>query len=143
MARLHERLRRAQQALARLEELPLGMPDPDPVVRDAAIQRFELAFETAWKAVQAWLREAEGLAPASPKAVVRESARTGLIDQDEARALLRLVDDRNLTVHTYDEELARAIWQRLGTHARLLGRWLAAVTGRLDAAEGQPPPAEG
>ncbi len=130
MARARERLKRARRALDRLEELPLGAPDPETVVRDAGIKRFELAFEATWKAVQAWLREAEGIAAASPKSVIRESARLGLLDADEARAALRMVDDRNLAVHTYDEKLAAELWSRLGRHARLLRRWIEAASGR-------------
>lgn len=33
-------------------------------------------------------------------------------------------DDRNLTVHTYGETLANAIYSRLAGHAALLDRWL-------------------
>jgi len=45
-----------------------------------------------------------------------------------------MVDDRNLTVHTYNEELARAIYARLRRHERLLSAWLGAVESRMPPA---------
>lgn len=35
-----------------------------------------------------------------------------------------MIDDRNLTVHTYNEPLAEAIYGRLGHLARVLRKWL-------------------
>ena len=53
MERLRQRLDIARQALASLKALlPL---DVTPVVRDAAIQRFEYTFEAVWKAAQRYL----------------------------------------------------------------------------------------
>ncbi len=61
---------------------------------------------------------------ASPKRSVRTSFQVGLLDEREAEHALALVDDRNLTVHTYNEDLAKALASRLGAHAILLRAWL-------------------
>lgn len=95
--------------------------------RDAAIQRFEYTFEAFWKALQAYLREVEGLEGASPKGVIRLAREAGLLGEEEARLALGMVDDRNLTVHTYSESLAWAIFRRLPDYARLMEQ----VLGRL------------
>ncbi len=101
--------------------------DPSDVVRDAAIQRFEYSFEAAWKAAQTYLAEVEGLVVASPRAAIRGSFQVGVLDEKGTGAALAMVDDRNLTVHTYNEALARAIFARLAGHAEALGGWLDAL----------------
>ncbi|WP_315862888.1 MULTISPECIES: HI0074 family nucleotidyltransferase substrate-binding subunit [unclassified Thermosynechococcus] len=126
MDRLRERLVVAQRALAALQELPLGKRT-DTIIRDAAIQRFEYTLEAVWKAAQLYLREREGLDIASPKGVIRACLAVGLLTPEEGRLALKMVDDRNLTVHTYNETLADAIFSRLAQHAMLMDRWLAAL----------------
>ena len=127
MGRLEERLQVAGKALATFCELPLTDADDD-VVRDAAIQRFEYTFEAIWKAAQLFLREKEGLEQGSPKGVMRACLQVGLLTEDQVRLALEMADDRNLTVHTYNEELARKIFSRLISYAALLGAWLNSMT---------------
>jgi nucleotidyltransferase substrate binding protein (TIGR01987 family) len=131
MERTRERLVLAQRALGTLEELVVVQP-ASAVVRDAAIQRFEYTFEATWKAAQIYLREIEGLEVASPKGAVRLSLQVGIVGEEDARLALAMVDDRNLTVHAYNEAIAEAIAQRLAEYARLMRRWLGAVEGRLE-----------
>ena len=69
----------------------------------------------------------EGLEVGSPKACVRAARQTGLLTEEGAELALQMVDDRNLTVHTYDEALAEAIFARLPGHVLTLGAWLAAI----------------
>ncbi len=104
-----------ERALDRLEEA-LARPD-DPIVRDACIQRFEFTFEMAWKAVQRYAR-AEGIECASPRECFRVAFRLGLLDRDAQ--WLAMVEDRNRTSNTYDEESARAIYRALPEYARLV-----------------------
>lgn len=131
MERTRERLAIAQQALATLEELVGKSPPVSKVVRDAAIQRFEYTFEAVWKAVQLYLKEVEGLEVGSPKGAVRASLRVGVLGEDDARFALAMADDRNLTVHTYNEALAEAIYGRLVGYARLMDRWIGAMMERM------------
>jgi nucleotidyltransferase substrate binding protein (TIGR01987 family) len=116
--------------LGTLEELVAVQPT-SAVVRDAAIQRFEYTFEATWKAAQIYLREIEGLEVGSPKGAVRLSLQVGGLDEIEARLALTMVDDRNLTVHAYNEAIAEAIAQRLAEYARLMRCWLGAMAGHL------------
>lgn len=121
-----ERLQIARRALETLRELPLEGKVSD-VERDAAIQRFEYTFEAVWKAAQLHLREQEGVEAGSPKGVARAGLQVGLLDEGQTMAALEMVDDRNLTVHTYNEKLAQVIFSRLGGYARLMDQWLTAM----------------
>ncbi len=56
----------------------------------------------------------------SPKSCMRELFRNRYITEEELQELLRMVDDRNLTVHTYHEELAENLFGRLKDYARLM-----------------------
>jgi nucleotidyltransferase substrate binding protein (TIGR01987 family) len=121
--RLTQRFETARQALSTLDEL-VAKPDRSKVERDAAIQRFEYCFEAVWRTAQLYLREEEGLDLGSPKAVARASLQAGLLNDEETRRALAMADDRNLTVHTYNEVLANDIASRLEQHATLLHDWL-------------------
>ncbi len=130
MERSRERLRIARKALDTLLELPL-VQAPSKIVRDAAIQRFEYSFEALWKAAQMYLRQAEGLEPGSPKGVIRACMQVGVLTEQETRLAIAMVDDRNLTVHTYNEVLAEQIFARLERYAGLMTNWLSAMETRL------------
>lgn len=74
------------------------------IVRDATIQRFEFCVELAWKVSKKHM----GTITSSPKQVIREMAQAGLIrDVDQ---WLLAVDNRNLSVHTYNEKLANEVY---------------------------------
>ena len=98
-------------AVDRLGEA-LAAPESD-LNRDAAIQRFEFSFELSWKAIQKALR-VEGLDGASPKSCFKEAYRLGWILREEP--WLSMLEDRNLTSHTYDAKLAEAVYRRLPAH---------------------------
>lgn len=123
MDRLNQRLALADAALASFEEL-VARTAESAVARDAAILRFQYSFESVWKAAQHKLRERDGIEAGSPKQVIRACLEAGILDADRARQALELADDRNLTVHTYNEPLARALTERLPRHAMLLRQWL-------------------
>ncbi|MHB8416464.1 MAG: hypothetical protein ACYDCL_00200 [Myxococcales bacterium] len=61
----------------------------------------------------------------SPTAAIRASRDAGLLEDVEAAGALTLADDRNLTVHTYLEDVAQAIFGRLPGHVGILRAWLA------------------
>jgi len=100
-----ERVGELERALERLDEaLALGPAPsaevsattlPEAIVGDAAIQRFEFSFELAWKALSGWLERNLTAPPASPRAVLREAYRQGVI-ADEARWIALLLDQPDL-----------------------------------------------
>ena len=101
MERLNERLAVARRALGTLQEV-LAVKSPSRIERDAAIQRFEYTCEAVWKAAQRYLHEIEGLSLGSPKGSIRASRDVGLLNDEQTTLGLEMIDDRNLTVHTYD-----------------------------------------
>jgi len=126
MERYRERLAVARQALGTLDEI-LAIAEPSKVARDAAIQRFEYTLEAVWKTAQVYLREFEGLDAGSPKGVVRACRQAGLLSEGNAMLALQMIDDRNLTAHTYNESLAQAIFSRLPGYAHVMRIWLDAM----------------
>lgn len=102
-------------AVVRLREV-LKQSETD-VSRDAAIQRFEFCFELAWKSIQERARE-EGLDCQSPKGCLRVAFKTDWIEDE--KGWLAMLADRNQTSHTYDEDLAKAVYRRLPNHLLLL-----------------------
>lgn len=130
MDRLTQRVELARRALSQLDEL-VQRTSLTAIERDAALQRFEYSCETVWKVAQLYLREREGSVAGTPKQIARASAASGLLDEAEATRALAMVDDRNDTVHTYNEPLALAIAARLPDHTTLLHLWLQRIVQRL------------
>ncbi|MGH7821910.1 MAG: HI0074 family nucleotidyltransferase substrate-binding subunit [Candidatus Binatia bacterium] len=119
------RLGALDSALARLTEA-LDAAETG-ISRDASIQRFEFCFELAWRAIQDHGRDA-GLDCRSPKSCLKLAFRQGWIESEAA--WLTMLDDRNLTSHTYNEATAREIYGRLREHLATLGRLAAALRSR-------------
>jgi len=80
--------------------------------RDSSIQRFEFTVEIFWKFIKRLLKEKEGIDCKTPKSCIREFFSAGYLDEDKIRILLQMIDDRNLTSHTYKEEIAEDIFSR-------------------------------
>lgn len=98
-------------ALTRLEEV-IAAPE-SPFLLDAAIQRFEFTYEAAWRALKR-AGEDRGLQIASPRQAFEAGMSLGLIADDGAwTAMLK---ERNLTTHTYKEDVALGVFSRLPTH---------------------------
>jgi nucleotidyltransferase substrate binding protein (TIGR01987 family) len=130
MERLRERLVVAQRALKTLQELS-DLEQPSRVERDAAIQRFEYTCEAVWKAAQRYLLAVEGVSVGSPKSSLRACRDVGLLSDDQTTTGLEMIDDRNLTVHTYNETVAEDIYQNLPQYADLFAAWLIAMEERI------------
>ena len=95
--------------------------------RDTAIQRFEYTFEATWKAAKIYLTRIEGIEAASPKKVIRTCFQIGILTDKQTQLGLEMVDDRNLTSHTYHEGVAEGIYSRLADYAGLIQHWLEAM----------------
>ncbi|HBV58361.1 MAG TPA: nucleotidyltransferase [Candidatus Magasanikbacteria bacterium] len=109
MTKLSAQQAQLERALSRLKEA-LSLPKSD-IVRDSAIQRFEFTLDLAWKTVKTYLEDKKGVICASPKECFREAYRQGIMLYDDE--WIKLVDLRNETVHTYNEETAQKIYNEL------------------------------
>ena len=98
-----------REAVQRLSEA-LAVDKNNPLAIDGSIQRFEFCFELAWKAIQESLR-GEGFEVQSPRQAFEQAYAMNWI-QDE-KLWLNILQDRNLTSHTYDEHLAHRIYSHL------------------------------
>jgi len=63
------------RAVTRLDEA-IALPK-DPIVRDSAIQRFEISFELCWKFLKAYLEEQHNALCTSPVPVFARRSGTG------------------------------------------------------------------
>ncbi|WP_456436172.1 HI0074 family nucleotidyltransferase substrate-binding subunit [Thermovibrio ammonificans] len=113
-----------REALKRLKEaysLALFHREDElfPFLRDSVIQRFEIAVELMWKAVRERLIE-EGIECRSPKGCVRAFFEGGFVDGETAGKLLKLIDLRNLTSRTYNQEVAQELFEEVGRFLKAL-----------------------
>lgn len=92
--------------------------------RDSAIKRFELTFELAWKSCKSYLGK-QGIVCRSPRECLSEMFRLGKIGDNPL--WLKMIDDRNLSVHTYNEKLADEIYFRLKDYLRLFSELKAVL----------------
>ncbi|MBI2888823.1 MAG: nucleotidyltransferase substrate binding protein [Candidatus Liptonbacteria bacterium] len=99
-----------ENALERFREA-LSAPATE-LHRDATIQRFEFCFDLAWKLIKEVLETKRGVVCNSPKTCLREAYKQKFIEEYDKR-WLAIADDRNLTAHTYNEALAKEIYERL------------------------------
>ena len=90
----------------------------DIILRDAMIQRFEYTTEAFWKYLKAFLKEEHNFLANSPREVIRTGLQAKLYDEKLSSELLKMFDDRNLTSHTYVEELASSIATQIPQHAK-------------------------
>ncbi|MBF0706793.1 nucleotidyltransferase substrate binding protein (plasmid) [Alkalihalobacillus hwajinpoensis] len=130
MERLRQRLDAAEKALATFEKLAT-LENPNDVERDASIQRFEFSFEASWKAAKQYLYDVEGVDVGSPKGVIRSCREVNLLQDDETVLALEMVNDRNLTVHTYNEEVAIKIHTNLKRYYGLLQLWVDRMDNKV------------
>ena len=78
--------------------------DLHKALRDACIQRFEFCVELAWKVSIKLL----GLETKAPNPAIREMAQNKIID--DPQVWFNFLIARNKTSHTYDEDVARAVY---------------------------------
>jgi nucleotidyltransferase substrate binding protein (TIGR01987 family) len=117
-----------ENALRRLAEV---LEEPESaMIRDAAIKRFEFTFELLWKSLQKFFR-GQGIACNSPKGCLREAFSYGLVEDNPM--WLRMIDDRNLTVHTYNEAVSIEIYQHLKDYMPLFNQVLQSLKDQKDS----------
>lgn len=127
LTKLQAQYNNLQKALKKLSEA-LARPETE-ISRDATIQRFEFTFEMSWKVMHSIIKITKPKLY-GVKAIIREAANAGLIDDPEA--WLNFLEDRNLTVHTYKEKLAKVIYAKIKKFPKYVELLLAAAKPHLD-----------
>lgn len=81
--------------------------DQDNIINKmATVQAYEMVFELGWKTTKDFLTE-QGVEVNFPREVIKEAFAYEIIEKGEI--WIKMLDDRNLTVHTYDEAKANAV----------------------------------
>ena len=105
-------------ALKRLEEVAALPLSPQKYEIDLTIHRFEFTFELFWKALRKKLIDEYGVNVNSPKPVLQEAYLNQLIEREET--WIAMLQDRNLTSHTYKEALAFEIYNNIKIYTPFL-----------------------
>jgi nucleotidyltransferase substrate binding protein (TIGR01987 family) len=104
-----QRYNNYNKALAQLERF-LEKRELNEMEEQGLIQAFEYTFELAWKTLQDFLEEISGYPGIrGPHPSITHAFNDGLISNGEK--WMEMLKDRNRTVHTYDENIAREISQ--------------------------------
>jgi len=97
----------------------LAAPIVDDRDRAGIIQAFEFTFEQSWKAIQKIAGKA-GSQVGNPKQAFSFAMQSGWIDPKEESFWLKLLEDRNLTSHTYKMDLANQVLERVQSQYLLM-----------------------
>lgn len=91
-------------------------------MRKSEIQSFEFSLDTFWKLLKEYLLLVYKVEVdiATPKKVFRACLNIKVVTQEEFDMLLDAVDARNITSHTYQEELAEAIARQMPKFYKVL-----------------------
>ncbi len=109
--RIQKALKNLKKAEGKLENF-LKVKNPSEVEMAGVIQAFEYTFELIWKYCQKLAQE-DGVNCAGPKASLQYAFQRNLIRNSEEDTFLSMLRDRNLTVHTYNENLANEVYLRV------------------------------
>lgn len=108
--KLKYKLEDFQKALKKLEIALEKDAHLDELYLDGTIQRFEFVYELSWKLMKSYL-EYQGVEVVSPRETFREGFKEGLIE--DASEWINLMLNRNRTSHTYNEETAWDIYDKI------------------------------
>jgi nucleotidyltransferase substrate binding protein (TIGR01987 family) len=111
--RWKQRLSNYQKALATLKnavELAAQRKLND-LEKQGTIQGFEFTFEMAWNVMKDYLEEQGVTGIIGSKNAIRHAFNKGLIEDGEA--WIDMVEGRNLPTHSYDEETAEKLLNKI------------------------------
>lgn len=83
------------------------------VYPDLVMQRFEFTYEMAWKAIKRYLSFV-GIDCTNPRSCFKEAFAQGLIKDEDV--WLDMIEKRNLSSHTYDENEIKAVLEKVGSY---------------------------
>lgn len=107
--RWQQRARQFAKAFALLQTA-IAIEKLSILERAGLIQFFEMAFELAWKLLKDY-QEAEGFSISSPRDAIKQAFQSGLIEN--GHDWIDALEDRNLTTHTYNEQIAVAVEEKI------------------------------
>lgn len=111
MNKINDKYHDLEKATKKLHESLERDPSLDDIVIDATIQRFEFTYELSWKLMKAYLEYSGHININSPRSTMKIAFKDQLIQEGDL--WLKMLEDRNRTSHTYDEEIALEIHQNI------------------------------
>lgn len=116
-------LEQCEKALDRLRQAVEEAKDGNELKQDGAIQRFEFTFELLWKTLRVYFAYM-GKRFANPRETLKEAFRQQMFTEEQT--FLDMLEDRNISTHTYDFETTRKIFGHIRDH------YLPAMQSLLD-----------
>ncbi len=83
----------------------------DDIIKEGVIQRFEYTHELAWNVMKDYLNEVGGIKTLGSKDSTRQALAGELITNGEV--WMEMIQSRNQTSHTYNEEVADGIFGKI------------------------------
>ena len=117
-----------EKSVERLNESLKEDINTNPVALDGAIQRFEFTFELAWKLMREVLLY-RGKEVSSPRMAIKQSFKENFFE--DGQGWIDMLDDRNLTSHTYKQDLANEIYERIKNKHYVLLKELKEQMGKI------------
>lgn len=111
---LNLKLEELGKSLQTLAEVVNRENETDQIIQDATIKRFEYTHELCWKTAKVFLSEKFGMDVFSPKECFRELRKNKLISDKETELLIKMTDDRNEVIHTYNEQFSDELYEKIG-----------------------------
>lgn len=121
MLKIHIKFEKFKKAFIALEAIYMKPIEEDRANIDATIQRFEFTFELAWKFLKHYFLDHD-IELHYPKEVIQEAFKVNLIDNEEM--WIKMLHDRNMTSHTYNQNIADEIYIRIRMYVPELRRLL-------------------
>jgi len=115
-----------QKALMSLEDI-LEQPKNKYIVA-GVVQNFKFTFDLSWKAMQRFLKM-QGVPTGSPNQVLRAAKKEGFVE--DLDLWLAFLKHRNLTVHTYNVEVAEDVYVMATQLPKEVRRLLGQLTQSL------------
>lgn len=102
--RWKQRFENYEKAVGQLEEgIRFFEKDPQDIVKEGVIQRFEFSHELAWKLMRDFLTYEGIVGIIGSRTATREAFNKGIITNGQG--WMDMLESRNLTVHTYNKDI--------------------------------------
>lgn len=97
--------------------------------RDIVIKRFDYSTDLFWRLLGSYMRDELGiiLERKSPKGILSEALDQKLISAEEHELCIQMIEERNRTSHTYNEDLAEMVVGSVPKYFKLMDDFLTRI----------------
>lgn len=111
-----------KRAYFKLKEF-IELDDKTEMSKAAIIHAFEYTFELWWKALQRYVEYIGTVDQYGPSATIKNAFQYNLLE--DGQIWMDMLRDRNLTAHTYKEDIANDIYERIiSIHIKALEKFV-------------------